>query len=82
MREAKEILESLNTLSEVKVTPMDVMKAKERFEEQVKETTWLAQRVSVYGSNELQARAWNNLTAQLKAMDAFLEGLYNESVGE
>ena len=82
MKTAKELLENLQNISETKITPMDVLKAKENFDKQVKETTWLAQRVSVYGSNELQVKAWNNLTAQLKAMDSFLEGLYNESIGE
>jgi predicted RNA-binding protein len=82
MREAKDILENLNNLSEKKVTFADVMDAKKRFEEQVKETTWLIHRVSVYGSKELQQRAYDNVTAQLKAMDSFLEELYNESIGE
>lgn len=82
MRNAKELLESLNNFSEGKVTFADVVDAKKRFEEQVKETTWLIERTKVYGSNELQQRAYDNVTAQLKAMDSFLEGLYNESIGE
>ena len=81
MSQAKEILNKLNE-GNIKVTLNDVLDAKQRFEHQVEETTHLIEKVKVYGSNELQERAWDNLTAQLKAMDSFLEGLYNESVGE
>jgi len=66
----------------IKVTLKDVLDAKERFEKQVKETTNLIERVKAYGSKELQKRAYDNVTAQLKAMNSFLEGLYNESIGE
>ena len=79
MSQAKEIL---NKINEAKVTLGDVIDAKQRFEKQVEETTHLIERVKVYGSYELQQRAYDNVTAQLKAMDSFLEKLYNESVGE
>ena len=79
MSQAKEIL---NKINEAKVTLGDVIDAKQRFEKQVEETTFLIGRVKVYGLYELQQRAYDNVTAQLKAMDSFLEKLYNESVGE
>lgn len=79
MSQAKEIL---NKINEAKVTLGDVIDAKQIFEKQVEETTFLIGRVKVYGSYELQQRAYDNVTAQLKAMDSFLEKLYNESVGE
>ena len=82
MKKAKEILETLNKLDEIKVTWADVRKSQEAFEEQVKETTGLLQRLKVYGSYELQQRAYDNVTAQLKVMDEFLDDLYNETIGE
>lgn len=66
----------------VKVTFKDVLDAKERYEQQIKDTTWLIERIKVYGSKEMQQRAYDNVTAQLKAMDSFLEGLYKETIGE
>ena len=60
----------------------DVLDAKERYEQQIKDTTWLIERIKVYGSKEMQQRAYDNVTAQLKAMDSFLEGLYKETIGE
>lgn len=82
MSEAKRILETLNKLDEIKVTWGDVRKSQEAFEEQVKETTRLLQRLKVYGSYEIQQRAYDNVTAQLKVMDKFLDDLYNETIGE
>ena len=82
MSEAKKILETLNKLDEIKVTWGDVRKSQEAFEEQVKETTGLLQRLKVYGSYELQQRAYDNVTAQLRVMDKFLNDLYNETIGE
>jgi hypothetical protein len=82
MKKAKEILETLNKLDEIKITWGDVRKSQEAFEAQVKETTALLQRLKVYGSYELQQRAYDNVTAQLKAMDKFLDDLYNETIGE
>lgn len=82
MSEAKKILETLNKLDEIKVTPKDVLDAKQRFEKQIEETTQLIERIRVYGSYEIQERAYDNVTAQLKAMDKFLNDLYNETIGE
>ena len=82
MSEAKRILETLNKLDEIKVTPKDVLDAKQRFEKQIEETTQLIERIRVYGSYEIQQRAYDNVTAQLKVMDKFLDDLYNETIGE
>lgn len=80
--EQETIQESLNKLDEIKVTPKDVLDAKQRFEKQIEETTQLIERIRVYGSYEIQQRAYDNVTAQLKAMDKFLNDLYNETIGE
>ena len=82
VNESETIQETLNKLNEIKVTWGDVRKSQEAFEEQVKETTGLLQRLKVYGSYELQQRAYDNVTAQLKVMDKFLDDLYNETIGE
>ena len=82
VNECETIQETLNKLDEIKVTWGDVRKSQEAFEEQVKETTSLLQRLKVYGSYELQQRAYDNVTAQLKVMDKFLDDLYNETIGE
>ena len=70
MSKATEILNKLNEEG-IKVTFRDVLDAKERYEQQIKDTTWLIERIKVYGSKEIQQRAYNNVTAQLKAMDSF-----------
>lgn len=80
--EQETIQETLNKLDEIKVTPKDVLDAKQRFEKQIEETTQLIERIKTYGSYELQQRAYDNVTAQLKVMDKFLNDLYNETIGE
>lgn len=82
VNESETIQETLNKLDEIKVTPKDVLDAKQRFEKQIEETTQLIERIRVYGSYEIQQRAYDNVTAQLKAMDKFLNDLYNETIGE
>lgn len=82
VNESETIQETLNKLDEIKVTPKDVLDAKQRFEKQIEEITQLIERVRVYGSYEIQQRAYDNVTAQLKAMDKFLDDLYNETIGE
>lgn len=82
VNESETIQETLNKLDEIKVTPKDVLDAKQRFEKQIEETTQLIERIRVYGSYELQERAYDNVTAQLKALDKFLNDLYNETIGE
>lgn len=82
VNESETIQETLNKLDEIKVTPKDVLDAKQRFEKQIEETTQLIERVRVYGCYEIQQRAYDNVTAQLKAMDKFLDDLYNETIGE
>ena len=80
--EQETIQETLNKLDEIKVTPKDVLDAKQGFEKQIEETTQLIERIKTYGSYELQQRAYDNVTAQLKVMDKFLNDLYNETLGE
>lgn len=80
IKDSKGIFENLN-FSE-KVMPQDVYEARTKYEEQIKETTWLIQRVSVYGTREQQEKAYKYVTNKLQECEAFLQNLYNKTIGE
>ena len=80
IKDTKGISENLNFLE--KVLPRDVVDARVKYEEQIKETTGLIQRVSVYGSRELQEKAYKYVTDKLKECKPFLHDLYDKTIGE
>lgn len=82
MKTVKELLETLNSIADKRITLRDVVDAKAIYNEQVEETTRLIQKVSVYGSYELQEKAYNYVTTKLKECGSFLQNLYNKTIGE
>lgn len=80
IKDTKGIFENLN-FSE-KVMPRDEVDARIKYEVQIKDITFLIQRVSVYGTQELQEKAYKYVTNKLQECEAFLKNLYNKTIGE